>query len=170
MLVIIEGPDGAGKTTLIDKLIQSKRYFVLIRNSGPPREVVDIYRFLNLIDNIPPAQPVILDRHPCISDRIYGPLLRSMDLLRDKPSNWMLSRAELIVYCRPPTETILENVARTKGTQLGGVLENASKIIAEYDRLFLELSIHRVPIVNYNYLTDDWQSLAKNDIDKALKL
>lgn len=164
MLVIIEGPDGAGKSTLIDNLKQSKRYFVVLRNSGPPRDLDDVHRFVNLLELTPPEMPVICDRHPCISDRLYGPILRNVDLLVDRPSTWMLSGVDLIVYCRPPTETILANVRRTRGTQLEGVEENCRKLIDAYDEQMRTLAAGGLPVLQYNYESEISRTLTWNTI------
>lgn len=97
MNVILEGSDGGGKSTLASTLSNALDMRVK-QGSGPPRQPGEIEArlrsYLELDD-------VIFDRHPAISQPIYGALrdeplsLEFLELERrfyDQPS--------LIIYCR----------------------------------------------------------------------
>lgn len=116
-MLIVEGPDGGGKTRLIERLSQDLGWQVAPRVVSKDAEaMVDLVKWVE--DNLDgDLQPVIYDRHRLISEPIYGPLLRgdmedgfcSKDWLRDKQI-WFRSIAPLVIFCLPPLSTVLENV------------------------------------------------------------
>lgn len=164
MYVIVEGPDGAGKTTLIETIRQRiSKYFWILRPSHPPRIKYEIDTLLRTLEaRYSSAVGFLLDRHPLISEPIYGPILRGTDILEIGGdyaiSNSLLQRhvkhtdhsGHLIIYCRPPLSTIIENVRRNAPQQLGGVVDNTPKLVSEYDRMILSLEGY-LPIVTYDY-------------------
>jgi hypothetical protein len=84
-LVVIEGPDGGGKSTLA-KAIQD-RYGFGYRHEGPPPKGADplLYYQARLFDAMLEAlrtKGVVLDRF-ALGERVYGPLLRGADNLGD---------------------------------------------------------------------------------------
>lgn len=76
MNIIVEGPDGSGKSTLVRHIAQHVPLTVQ-SGEGPPRSQDEIieraWRYLKM-DN------TLFDRHPCISEPIYG-------MFRDPPSS-----------------------------------------------------------------------------------
>lgn len=165
MQIIIEGPDGSGKTTFIDMLIGSKRWFTLLRTAGPPPSLLIIVQYLAWIANASPRMPLILDRIPVISDRIYGPILRNADIFRDKPLAWMLTATPLIIYCRPPLDVIVKNVAATRASQLAGVEENTRAIVQGYDEHMAKLVGMALNVVQYDYTEDEFEPFARKHVD-----
>lgn len=81
MIVIIEGPDGAGKTTLAEHL--SKRYWLSYHHEGPPPPGIEpLYHYAKLLDNArhPRGSGVVFDRF-ALGERVYGPVLRGRDAI-----------------------------------------------------------------------------------------
>lgn len=135
-LIVIEGCDGAGKSTLIEQLRRNAtRYFVIVRSAGSPRNPDVASRFLAGISQLAmrmDPQPVICDRFVPISDPIYGVIVRGED---PTPFKWsQLRDVDKIVYCRPPREVIFDQIRKQE--QMAGVLERADAIITAYDRFF----------------------------------
>ena len=151
MIIIVEGMDGTGKTTLAQQLahrleVQPRKY---VGSSGPS----DDYR-LTLVDRTiseiteleitsERGEPVkrLYDRFPLISEAIYGPTLRGCNCFG---AQYYLARRRLltlrtvIIYCRPPKNVIRSNVQQTP--QMSGVLEHFDELLDAYDQLFLELT------------------------------
>lgn len=166
MLVIVEGPDGAGKSTLIQTWKLSRRYFVMISNAGPPPDMQSISRFVHMVRHRPHGMPLVCDRHSCISDRVYGPLLRNVDHLRDIPPNWGIADADAIVYCRPPLERILQNVTKNQHEQLAGVVEKITRLTNAYDLLFFRLEYEaRLPVIHFDFTKDSTDALTSRIFD-----
>lgn len=118
-LIVVEGPDGAGKTTLIKHLSEHFSLPVADRVVSKDTEaMVDIRRWVN--DNLDEGpQAVIFDRHRLISEPIYGALLRP-EVRDDFRMPWKLLRYyrrfylecdPLLIWCLPPFEVVEQNVA-----------------------------------------------------------
>ena len=116
-MLIVEGPDGGGKTRLIERLSKSLEWPVAPRVVSKDAEaMVDLVKWVeeNLEGDL---QPVIYDRHRLISEPIYGPLLRgdmeegfcSLPWLRDKQT-WLRSINPFVIFCLPPLETVHGNI------------------------------------------------------------
>lgn len=164
--ILIEGPDGAGKTTLTEMLRQriKRRYFVMVRHSCRPYTEEDVLRFCRLMFAIPPSLTAIIDRHPLISEPIYGPILRGKDLIANigvKARYQMIrDQASAIVYCRPGLGTIKERLKDQP--QLAGVDAKITDLVAEYDHVMLELERFGIPVYYYDWTRpDSFDTLAK---------
>ena len=172
MIIIVEGMDGTGKTTLIQQLahhldVKPKKF---VKSSGPDED----YR-LNLIANtiseikeLETASmergPIkrLYDRFPLISEAVYGPILRGHNCfggLYHPLRRRLLALKTVIIYCRPDREVIQANVRQSP--QMSGVLEHFKDLLDAYDKFFLELT--ETPgnsyITIYNYTQDDVQDL-----------
>ncbi len=127
-MIIVEGPDGGGKSTLIAAL-QHERWHRLSMRGGvgggdkkngwtPIKNVGTAY-----YDQIIKAQTyesrtklaVAFDRFH-LSERVYGPLLRDEQLVTDDildKINALVHRKRIpVVICMPPFDVTLKNVMR----------------------------------------------------------
>lgn len=112
MIIILEGPDGAGKTTLAKQLCA--RYGVRYEHEGPPpnasaRDVLRHYG-LKLDEARRRNDHVVFDRL-WVGERIYGPILRGANLLEN--TGPILRRLTLAVgarhvLCLPPFKVARE--------------------------------------------------------------
>lgn len=135
-MIIIEGPDNSGKSTLAERLSQELKIPVIHsqRPSGSPSEILE-HSFKQL-----QPQMAILDRVYAMSEYVYGPICRGATDLGDLHHKALIdlyNRPYLIIYCRPPMETILKNDGRD---QMEGVLDNHQAIVERYDELMMEVS------------------------------
>lgn len=139
-MIILEGPDGGGKTTLMHEIMQ--RFPIVPHPKFVPSDgVVDREKLYNaaledtqtLCD-----QPVqIYDRHPLISEYVYGPIIRG-----ELPHQWespsarmmrsILANHTLVVWCLPNVERVREN---TVNDEHESVFENIDRIYASYRTL-----------------------------------
>lgn len=157
MIVVVEGPDGAGKSTLIEKLrANSTRYFIIIKSAGPPPHLGYIQEFHDALEAFersfsPMPITVICDRHPAISDPIYAGLIGDRKSIPLSTSKWMLRSIDVLIYCRPSDAVILANVHGNE--QMDGVREKTRHIIAEYDDTISRLfsSGGKTRVFDYNY-------------------
>lgn len=173
MIIIVEGMDGTGKTTLVQQLAHrlevKPRKFV--GSLGPSD---DDYRW-DLVNRtkleIAELETTfakggsikrLYDRFPLISEAIYGPVLRDRNYfgglyypLRSR----LLALKTVIIYCRPNREVIQANVHQSP--QMSGVSEHFSKLLDAYDKLFVELTESPVNsyITVFDYTQDDVQDL-----------
>lgn len=81
MIVIIEGPDGAGKTQLARHL--AEEYHLHYHHEGPPPAGADVFKhYADLLDGAL-ERPTVFDRF-ALGERVYGPVLRGKDGFTDE--------------------------------------------------------------------------------------
>ncbi len=84
---------------------------------------------------------VVTDRHVAISEPIYGIICRGQHGLDQKHIDMALRRIDLLVYCRPPTLTIIGTI--DDRPQMEGVVDNTPAIITAYDEFFETVPANR---------------------------
>ena len=161
MIVVVEGPDGAGKTTLIRNLRQATdRYYVTLHNSGPPHSILNVQCVTNWIEKMSGGRvPLICDRISLISEPIYGVELRGENILEgtytvDDVAIFLAKHVDRIIYCRPPTSVIEDHLRREP--QLQGVISSIREITARYDNVMKMLRHWGVKVIEYDW-TEEFQ-------------
>lgn len=139
-MIVVEGPDGAGKTSLVRKLTVEFNLPAHARASdsvqGP---VVDLFDWAHRdVVTMPDQELSVYDRHPLISEYVYGPICRSR-----LPSGFVTTTAHalvrmmaprvLVVLCRPSTERLITSVDADR--DMPGVREHIARIASAYDAL-----------------------------------
>jgi len=171
-MIIIEGMDGSGKTTLAKQIsfrlgnIQIKRF---VTSEGPDdydllvertRAVLTAHRNQVMRHQRP---VVIYDRFPLISEAVYGTILRGKNHFDD---DWLpltdlfLAIDPIVIYCRPRLDSILRNIHETEDNQMDGVISKALELVNAYDELisWLQVKAHRMHsghIIVYSYDMDE---------------
>lgn len=172
MIIIVEGMDGTGKTTLVQQLahrldMEPKKF---IKSSGPDEN----YRLTLVANTISEINELeiasaegraikrLYDRFPLISEDIYGPILRDRNCfggLYYPLKRRLLALKTVIVYCRPDRDVIRANVQQAP--QMSGVLEHFDELLDAYDKLFIELTESPVNsyITVFDYIRDEVREL-----------
>lgn len=152
-IIVVEGVDASGKSTLLENLRSiPKEYFLLVRHSCRPLSAFHLLSFLRFIEHDTSLLTVV-DRHPLISETIYGPLLRNQNLV-DKVFTPEQARKRLektvskIIYCRPPVRRIKETLLNRP--QLVGVAEHIDQLIVHYDGV-MDILARSMQVVRYDY-------------------
>lgn len=95
MNIVIEGPDGSGKTTLANVILQHVP-LTYKGTEGPEkfhREIIErTYRYLRL-------DGMIFDRHPCVSQPIYGRFRPNSTEIPVDLIGVFYRQRNLIIYC-----------------------------------------------------------------------
>jgi len=172
MIIIVEGMDGTGKTTLVQQLahrlgVQPSKFVGSLGPSDDYRLVL-VDRTISEIHELEIASAEgraikrLYDRFPLISEAVYGPVLRGRNCfgglyypLRSR----LLALKTVIIYCRPDRDVIQANVQQAP--QMSGVLEHFSKLLDAYDKLFVELTYSPVNsyITVFDYTRDEVREL-----------
>lgn len=117
-VLIVEGPDGGGKSTLIRQL-QAELDFpiaprVVSKNTRPALTDLKAWVDNNLEEGF---QRMIFDRHRLISEPIYGPILRYNQEPGFNDMRWLGPRLDrfyslepIIIYCLPPWTEVFWNI------------------------------------------------------------
>lgn len=129
-MIVVEGPDGAGKTELVKSLHKLTGIAVADKAVSSSMEgIVDIPSYITRALSLR-FHPMIYDRFALISGPIYGPLCGMRppnEIFMDGPifQDWLESFRSLrprIIYCLPPFEVVKENVYN-EGTENSAVWE-----------------------------------------------
>lgn len=140
--VVLEGFDGCGKTTLQQRLCEDLRT-VKLATYRKPYCRQDVLDYTAWITQCP--FNVIIDRHPYVSELIYGSVLNRAPLVtQSETETW--ADSTLVVYCRPPEPQLYSQ------PQMEGVIENASRLMLQYDYLFEVLPHITYDWTNYEYI------------------
>jgi len=113
MIIIVEGPDGAGKTTRIDQLLASHPGSVYRHFSNPKtdEEAFGYWKvYAQNITNCDPTKLTVFDRS-WYSDVVYGPIFRDrveMDLVHVEmlESLVITHGGGFVLYCTAPTHVL----------------------------------------------------------------
>lgn len=137
MSIIVEGPDGAGKSTLIKSLLEDLPQVKLAprfcSSTGGPVEDLWAEVMTGALDLIMPG--LIHDRHPMWSEYIY-----SHELGRDIAPGFLtpdaqrlaeaMTAATTVIVCLPSLERVRANLASEE--QMSGVAEHIDRIYEAY--------------------------------------
>lgn len=151
MLIVVEGVDGAGKTTLINRLVEEyKQPFWRLQGINPHLPDAPLTRVLDWVSRLSPYVTVVCDRLPIISEPIYGTVLRGENRLAKEYTpgqviSFLHHYVDRVIYCRPRSfDTLLRS--SSVNDQLDGVHSNLTRLVEEYDHLMEEIMV--------NYATD----------------
>jgi len=155
--IIIEGPDGAGKTRLFTLMTETWELKSAGHDGGPPVDAADSWSRLAMFAAMSPA---VRDRCPAISDPVYSAALNRRTMLSVQDySKWMREFQPYVIFCRPPTEVILsapvEQRLHKPAEFVDQVRASRAAIIAAYDRMLPALLVNaEVKGYLYNWTTD----------------
>jgi adenylate kinase family enzyme len=146
-VIVVEGPDGAGKTTLARAL--ASHYGFNIKNWGVERQQLKdedpIARCHKAIrDSLDPERPMFIHDRLYISELIYGEVIRGE--IAGTPEDHRLIRSLFwaikppVVVCLPPLDTVFENVKDETTEVKANIQEIYHKYHDESPRYFAGMS------------------------------
>jgi hypothetical protein len=162
VVIILEGMDGTGKSNLLGTLSKDLMIPVHKRASsstgGPVKnlwewaydDVMTMYR----------QRFQIYDRHPLVSEYIYGPIIRQdMDerfySMEGSRLCTLFRESVLVIYCDPGILEVEKNISTTQ--HMPGVTENWKQLYYSYRSMFIHWSGNMLPwdyrnMGTYSYL------------------
>lgn len=155
-MIIVEGPDGAGKTTLVKQI--SERFELAVGRRGVADRkllytvtVPDTFRALQEAVS-GEEQPLVWDRL-FFSEFVYYPLTNRKcefnEAQRQHIMEVLCALRSPIILCLPPAKTVYANAG--KAEQMDGVMDNLSRIYLAYVAVFKWMPAHAVV---YDYTTE----------------
>lgn len=160
MVIVAEGPDGTGKTTLC-RLLAEATGLQLHPSLGPCRDAAEMRRRSRILL----SEDGIWDRCDLISELVYGVVIRGGTVLPDaelwRCTELLMQRHPILFYCRLEEETLLQrlkvHMAQDKAWKGEEhriqVVANYRKIVAAYDHVFEKLG-RLSEIIRWNWLAD----------------
>lgn len=142
-MIIVEGPDGAGKSTLIERLYSGLAEYGVhpgVHSGTPNRDRMwetTTQRTYDAIGrDLNPAVPVLMWDRLFYSELVYAPIMGRPNAF-GTTSNYVhrliAYTGSPVIFCRPPLEVIIENVAKTK--QHSWVAGNEEAIWKRYNQI-----------------------------------
>ena len=174
MIIILEGPDGAGKSRLCDelRLVLSKDRLTHIFRHGPYKDISSedlckIY-FRSMSQALTYDDHVILDR--CwLSEPIYGAVYRKGANRVDRQRQRMLercalSRGAVVIRAQPPLDVCITNFLSRKDLEYLDNTQQLTDVYDMYERLVVDKQTD-LPVIHYDYtqdtITDLWPKIAQ---------
>ena len=151
MIIIIEGPDGAGKTTLANK-IQQQTGYMLLHRSQPKTEEEKAKMMDEYLQVIKSGKHCSLDR--CwYSEMVYGPVMRDASVI-SYPQMYALEQqlakhGGLVIHCTGPMQDLWKR-CMSRGEDYIVDKGVFTEIYDRYDELMNGVP-HIVPVVTYEY-------------------
>jgi thymidylate kinase len=170
--IIIEGMDGAGKTTLASALIDRISDMTLIPPAGPTTNLTIWWP--EQLDRPSDFVVPVHDRF-VYSELVYGPVLRgrlSVDVNLVNNALWFLRMSAFLIYARPPVQTLKYGFGKQQ--QMKGVHENFDALLEAYDQQMLqEQSWYKERFTQYSWQRegeiDRIEMLVRNYLGGAVK-
>ena len=143
MIIVLEGPDGVGKTTLVESLETLHQGSTLVVNHGPPSDVPPAVEYFDSITNAieqPPDRLVVFDRLH-IGELVYGSILRDgprISALEASMFDMMLEGAgAVLIHCelgsiQTRTRLRARDSFATTDPKSGAGMEHAVQLRAVY--------------------------------------
>lgn len=146
MIIILEGPDGCGKTTLAKHLC--KTFKLDYKHEGPPSTNKSAYdHYSDLLEDAH-GKRVIFDRF-ALGELVYGPILRGISRL--DANDWALMKCRMAdvdaiqIACVAPYEVAFKNWHARKGE----LFTNVSYFRRVYDTFDNIIAREELPIYDY---------------------
>lgn len=167
-MIILEGPDGAGKTTLCEKLQDEFGLVVGIRGTKDRTQlykytVTDTFRAIRGCFEFG-TPPVLWDRlyYSELVYYLYRPVTEDSESRLcqfNGPQRAFVERTIEavqcpVILCLPPEEVVLANVLQEDRQEMEGIKENITKIYHRYEKLWLSL-IFPPQVTSYDYTKPD---------------
>jgi thymidylate kinase len=154
VIIILEGPDGSGKTTLA-KHLSNELDWVEVHHSVPTG---DAYRMF--MHTLLTRTSLVCDRLH-ISEGVYGPIMRDQDLLGDEAfkliERFLLDwRKPLMIRCYPSLEVCLST---WKGRTLEEYVQKEEAFVRVHGAYADAFKLSKLPVLDYDYTKDTMTSI-----------
>lgn len=141
--VVVEGVDNSGKSTLV-KAIQDRSPWLLIQASeGPPKYPGEMDLRVKSYLSFSPT--TIFDRHPCVSQVIYGSMRSHQDPVSEYLLKQFYASPCVFVYCDP----VNRGMSGHTFNQGVDTPEHLESVKANYHRL---LGLYRAWAITYAHI------------------
>jgi hypothetical protein len=176
MIIVLEGPDGAGKSTLFHQLetaLSEKVKFRMVPSRNPisQREFNDYLD--GCIEDSHSPRLTIYDRVPWISDPIYSVVHQRPLRLNVRKLTEYYSLPQIVIFCNPsdisPTDIDRSYKAYKPRQDLGRVTKNHEHIVSTYRDFFNANRGQFSGYIHYDWTKDNVVELV-NLLTKLLKV
>ncbi len=164
MVIVVEGFDNSGKSTLVRKLNNYLPNHRIVHSPGP--RGLQLFDWLGEEFRSMHSDPhVIYDRFPLISEMVFGPVLRGQTIFIDPVWqfywNGLLALDPFLIYTRPAEDRLILDTLDAR-PQMDGVATHARALLKAYDEFFSGIPLtcemgfgdHEAYLHKYDYTAD----------------
>lgn len=150
MIIILEGPDGSGKTTLANKIKDQTGYTLLHRSHSTDANAKSLFdEYAQVLKS---GKNCIMDRS-WYSEMVYGPVMRKVSAI-SYPQMYELEKlaakyGAIVIHCTAP-ESVLWKRCLRRGEDYVTKRETFHDICTGFDQLMHAVP-HLIPITSYEY-------------------
>lgn len=154
-MIILEGPEGAGKSTFGQQLSKA-RSMPLVHTGGPIESKRELLERLDNLDIMRKPRK-IFDRIPLISELVYAPLQGREPFITRSASVGILKGINpTIYYCRLDSQEdmfnlMLQNKPHKTVEWMEKVQADFGQVIESYDSLMDHLRLQGLRVIHYNW-------------------
>lgn len=135
-VIILEGPDGAGKSHLADKLQDEYRFAYIHNGLYPHHTRVELMQlYFDQIRKGSHGRSTVIDRS-FVSEFVYGQVMRQFSRFTQNDVLDLRHQTEMHgviqILCLPPVETVINNWRVKRQTYVGDYVDALDKIRAVY--------------------------------------
>lgn len=162
MIIILEGPDNAGKSTLGQRL-SADLQMDLIHPGGPPKNIVEVIarcQEQSATFQLSTEVDFMYDRVTCISDQIYRGREEYSRIFEIYQGQLKSAKNVIVIYCRPSDERLKnfnDHVQKDHEDEavVQHAINNVDRIVEEYDSLMSFMARDRhYTMVKYDFEKD----------------
>lgn len=142
MIYILEGADGAGKSSVFQWLKEHLEDAVFIKESYTPsleerKQRVD--KFERLLQS---GKTVVYDRATILDDYIYEPIMANVESQLDASVTWPLLKQATVIYFDCPVKVLAERLAQRGDDYIEE--HHLQSIVDAYEKMFTSIEPYRV--------------------------
>lgn len=153
-MIVLEGVDSSGKSTIAEGF-RHRWGWPVERSRGAAKNPEEINNRLE--EYAAMGQRVIFDRHPAISELIYGPIAQRPNWIQPIHVARFWTTPKLLIFCRPSGEIKLAsqtNLGIDTPEYVAHLTATRTQLVAAYDEFFSQLD-------SSVYTTYDWRNLGQ---------
>ena len=151
MIFIIEGPDGAGKTTLANKFTGYP-----IKHFKAPEDPIEEAKMFSVYwELLRTHNNIVIDR-AWPSEKVYGPIFREHTFITDEMQlklEYAFKEKIMYIYCTGDP-AVMWNRAKERGETFVPDFETYERICKAYD-IEMSPNFHIVPILKYEVFSEE---------------
>lgn len=161
MIILVEGMDNTGKTTLSKRLMQDLHSasfnFEYFHNEKKNCRLEALETAMACLE-VGRRKNIIMDRFIISGEYVYGRKLRGKSLFTTIETEMYMRFLSTLsvaqIYCKPPINVVLSNLGERE--QMEGVVENAKELYNTYDSFFMNYWFPASSkVFLWNYASDD---------------
>ena len=135
--IIVEGPDGSGKSTLIELLLKIFPNQLHLVEGFKHSKYDDYYEWFTDVVSSLSTETIPVHNRLFYSELVYGKVLRGkIDVPHVEEWKTAFRQDAFLIYCTLPYEELVRSA--TENPQMEGVMQNLRAIQNEYERIMGE--------------------------------